>query len=252
MERLRVDTGAIEQKEYVALLRHFFRLGRPPCPLNERRELERGLQTVNLWKSRGALPHAILATANLVTAILNETDCADLVYAQALQYFVTGYTDAEQEKKRKISAFEVAKKIGMPDAFVALRNNIAHGQTPSVMELRRFAHAAIRWLWEEYWVNLVPQQHGCQPPEDLSADTPCQVRDFDIAAMRKVVQTYQDKTVPPEDKKVRHGIACVIPSTASRSASKALREICGNDDYALEMLAADVVKEGRMLPESTS
>jgi hypothetical protein len=56
--------------------------------------------------------------------------------------------------------FEVARSIGLPEAYVRLRHDIVHEGFSNIIELRRFGAGALKWLYEEYWRHL-------KSPEEL-------------------------------------------------------------------------------------
>ena len=51
------------------------------------------------------------------------------------------------------SMYAYAAAIGMPEAFVDLRHQVAHGDPPSLVHLRRMTLHALDWLWERWWVK---------------------------------------------------------------------------------------------------
>ena len=72
--------------------------------------------------------------------------------------FVTGLLDAEQDSKYKVSMYSKAQQIGLPALFVDIRHEAAHGEMPSLTNLREAAERAFEWLWDDYWKGL--QQGG--------------------------------------------------------------------------------------------
>lgn len=69
---------------------------------------------------------------------------------------MTGLTDVEQNARQKLSMFAVGKKIGLPASFVELRHQIIHEEMPSLINLRRAAVEALRWLYDDYWKHVEP------------------------------------------------------------------------------------------------
>lgn len=49
---------------------------------------------------------------------------------------------------------EIAKQIGMPADFVALRHEATHEELPSLQRLVIAARQALSWLWKVYWSRL--------------------------------------------------------------------------------------------------
>ena len=47
-----------------------------------------------------------------------------------------------------------AQQIGLPALFVDLRHEAAHGDMPSLTNLRGAAKRALQWLWDDYWKGL--------------------------------------------------------------------------------------------------
>ena len=96
------------------------------------------------WKLRSNLPHAVESTALLVDAILhhdlthNSIFSIRAVYSAAFTRFVTGFCDIGRNRERTLepsSMLEIAKQIGMPVEFVALRHEATHEELPSVQRL---------------------------------------------------------------------------------------------------------------------
>lgn len=50
---------------------------------------------------------------------------------------------------------EIARGIGMPEEFVALRHEATHEELPSVQRLVGFCERGLEWLWGVYWSRLV-------------------------------------------------------------------------------------------------
>ncbi|KIW03698.1 uncharacterized protein PV09_05013 [Verruconis gallopava] len=130
-----------------------------------RREKQQlAVNIVNAWKLRRCrIPHSILATADLVDAILhhdarkNSASAIKAVYASALAKMVTSICDLEQDAAEKRSMMEQAKKLGMPEDWVHLRHAITHGQTPGLMALQSAVLEAVPWMWEHFWQHLSPE-----------------------------------------------------------------------------------------------
>lgn len=78
----------------------------------------------------------------------------------AYSRFVTGLLDAEQDSKYKVSMYTKATQIGLPAVFVDIRHEAAHGEMPSLFNLRQAGKQALKWLWEDYWRGLGEEQEG--------------------------------------------------------------------------------------------
>jgi hypothetical protein len=67
---------------------------------------------------------------------------------------VTSVCDLEQDSLEKRSMMEQAKRIGMPEDWVHLRNSITHGQTPGLKPLQEAVREAVPWMWDHFWKHL--------------------------------------------------------------------------------------------------
>lgn len=67
---------------------------------------------------------------------------------------MTGLLDSQQESKYKVSMYTMAQQVGLPAVFVDIRHEAAHGDMPSLDNLRGAARRALRWLWDDYWKGL--------------------------------------------------------------------------------------------------
>ena len=154
---------------------------------------QRAVDKVNLWTFKaGRLAPAIVATASLTEATLHDearksapgtviSDSAmQSIYAMAFARFVNGFVDrdiarslaaemaggdstTESEEdmatssavpgKGEKSMYAHAATIGMPQEFVDLRHQIAHGDIPNLAYLRQMTAKAMEWLWERWWVK---------------------------------------------------------------------------------------------------
>ncbi|KAK5167769.1 rRNA-processing protein las1 [Saxophila tyrrhenica] len=118
---------------------------------------------IQAWKLRGNLPHAVESTALLVDALLHHhlpgTSSFSIraVYSAAFTRFVTGFCDIGRNRERSLepsSMLEIARQIGMPVEFVALRHEATHEELPGVKRLVDATHQALEWLWRVYWGRL--------------------------------------------------------------------------------------------------
>lgn len=121
------------------------------------------IDRVMAWKLRGNLPHAVESTALLIDAVLHHSDRENsifsirAVYSAAFTRFVTGFCDIGRNKERSLepsSMLDIAKQIGMPVEFVALRHEATHEELPAVQRLVKAVDDALRWLWTVYWSRL--------------------------------------------------------------------------------------------------
>lgn len=108
-------------------------------------------------QSRGKLPHAVDATALLISVQLTEqTDTLLLrnAYSMALIRFVNGLLDPFQLGAFAVSLLSLAKNIGLPACFVEVRHMATHEGLPSLSLLRTMAQKALDWLYEKYWSGV--------------------------------------------------------------------------------------------------
>lgn len=150
---------------------------------------QRALDRVNLWLFKaGQLPAAIVATAGLTEALLHgepdarsrsRCDVSDSalqsIYAISFARFVNAFVDRDvahhvhagelaldevdpdegtvPTSKGESSMYAHAATIGMPQSFVDLRHQVAHGDAPNLIYLRHMTLQALAWLWERWWVK---------------------------------------------------------------------------------------------------
>lgn len=147
---------------------------------------KRAVSRVNLYIFKsGDIPHAMVATANLIDAIIHDDQpnrdnyishtAMASIYSMALVKFVNGFVDRDVAKAGSASLtveqmgeegdgsaarplvkgggensmYAYAAKIGMPESFVDLRHEIVHGQTPELWYLRETTEQGLTWLWEK-------------------------------------------------------------------------------------------------------
>jgi ribosomal biogenesis protein LAS1 len=127
-------------------------------------ERRQAIDRVQAWKLRGNLPHAVESTALLTDAQLHH-QVTDLnsqfsiraVYSAAFCRFVTGFCDIGRAREGRLepsSMLDIAKQIGMPVEFVALRHEATHEELPSLPRLVQAVNEALQWLWKVYWSRL--------------------------------------------------------------------------------------------------
>ncbi|CAN8095843.1 unnamed protein product [Discula destructiva] len=145
-------------------------------------KLEQAIARVFLWTHRGNCPHVVESTALLLSALVlddrsnnnsnrrnssnNDSNNSNngavahaavvSSYVVAFTRFVTGLLDGHQDKARKLSMYGVARTLGLPAGFVELRHQGTHEPMPGLARLRPAARAALWWIWEYYWRNLLP------------------------------------------------------------------------------------------------
>ena len=67
---------------------------------------------------------------------------------------MTGLTDSHQNKKHKLSSYDLGKGLGLPTTFIDLRHQIVHENIPSLTVLRKMTERALRWLFQHYWKDI--------------------------------------------------------------------------------------------------
>lgn len=148
---------------------------------------------VMAWKLRGNLPHAVESTALLIDASLHDGNADNsifsvrAVYSAAFTRFVTGFCDIGRNKERSLepsSMLDIAKQIGMPVEFVALRHEATHEELPAIQRLVKATDDALHWLWTVYWSRLEEPE-----TEQAVADSLAQLK----AEARQVLRSFRSK-----------------------------------------------------------
>lgn len=126
---------------------------------------------VMAWKLRSNLPHAVESTALLIDAQLHHQNATinaphgleisefsiRAVYAAAFTRFVTGFCDIGRAREKGLeqsSMLAIARQIGMPPEFVALRHEATHEELPGLKRLIAAVEKGLQWLWRVYWARL--------------------------------------------------------------------------------------------------
>ena len=135
------------------------------------------IDRIMAWKLRSNLPHAIESTALLIDAQFHHQNATSpspsgptisefsirAVYAAAFTRFVTGFCDIGRARERGLeqsSMLAIAKQIGMPAEFVALRHEATHEELPGLRRLIGAVERGLEWLWVVYWARL-EEGEGC-------------------------------------------------------------------------------------------
>jgi hypothetical protein len=74
--------------------------------------------------------------------------------------FVTAHLDPLQPPLHKRSMYALAQEIKLPAVFVDIRHDGAHGEMPSLDNLRDASVRALEWLWDHYWAKLEGEAGG--------------------------------------------------------------------------------------------
>ena len=199
------------------------------------------------WKLRGNLPHAVESTALLVEAILhhdiktNSIFSIRAVYSAAFSRFVTGFCDIGRHKERSLepsSMLDIAKQIGMPVEFVALRHEATHEELPGIRRLVGATREALDWLWKVYWSRL-------EEPED----------EGEVQAALVAMKTEAASILREFRRARRDALRSKSRPAAGEpgdvlSTSVACADLCKGRRSRIEALAAVMVEERLILPSN--
>jgi ribosomal biogenesis protein LAS1 len=188
------------------------------------------------WKLRGNLPHAVDSTALLVEAILhhdiksNSSFSIRAVYSAAFTRFVTGFCDIGRHKERALepsSMLDIAKQIGMPVEFVALRHDATHEELPGIQRLVTATQQALEWLWKVYWSRL-------EEPEDeeavsaslaeMKSEAASVLREF-RRARRDALKSKRQSPARESGEVTTTGAKCVDMCRGSRARTEAVASV---------------------------
>ncbi|KAJ0406126.1 hypothetical protein P43SY_008377 [Pythium insidiosum] len=127
----------------------------------------RAVAHVAAWRSRGDVPIAVNATAQLVEIGVHERLAGhhqhaigattrshmeiSLMYATAIVRCVNGLVDCSQKGTYAMAVSALAQRIGIPLWIVDLRHEATHNQLPSLSVLRFAADHLLAWLRTNYW-----------------------------------------------------------------------------------------------------
>jgi hypothetical protein len=103
-----------------------------------------GLGHVAMWETRCALPLAVSATVELLSAHDR------LALSCAITRLVNGLTDPLQGQRARNLRF-IAQELQLPMVLVDVRHEATHGVLPSLALLERCRKEALTWLSEYYW-----------------------------------------------------------------------------------------------------
>jgi hypothetical protein len=107
--------------------------------------VQEGLEHLAMWETRAALPQAVSATYELLSA----RDRLGL--ACAVTRLVNGLTDPLQSAKARNLRVIAVDELGLPGLLVDARHEATHGVLPSLATLERCKKEALEWLWRNYW-----------------------------------------------------------------------------------------------------
>ncbi|OQO10313.1 hypothetical protein B0A48_04671 [Cryoendolithus antarcticus] len=200
------------------------------------------------WKLRGNLPHAVESTALLVDAFLhhalpsNSPFSIRAVYSAAFTRFVTGFCDIGRNRERALepsSMLEIARQIGMPAEFVALRHEATHEDLPSVQRLVAACEQALEWLWDVYWSKV----------DAVAVVVAKQAEAVDVAHVtveaRRVFRDFRGARRTALKKQGTHSQEARLVVT---EAAANLRSLCSNRAEATETAIAVLVADELLYP----
>ena len=230
-------------------------------PTADPSQRHRAISRIHAWKLRGNLPHAVESTALLIDAQMHhENSSLDspqqrgragnshfsirAVYTAAFTRFVTGFCDIGRAREGYLqpsSMLDVAKQIGMPTEFVALRHEATHEEMPSLSRLVEATERGLEWLWNVYWAGL----------EESTSEAGVKVarEGFDVAALRDEL-----KTVLKEFRRFRRD---AVHRRTNRNKPNQERvaytcetctQLCCGREAALALLATVLLEDGMMIP----
>ena len=162
--------------------------------------------------------------------------------------FVTGLTDVQQTKKRKLSMFEVGKDIGLPSSFIQIRHQITHEGLPSLVVLRRVSEQALDWLYNDYWIHL----HSPNSAADMI--DPGIPLDGKLARsleeeLRTILRSYHSDCLGVLKQKPSNLQQATITSRA-KTAGRRITELCQNNVERLDILVRVLLEKGMLVPKT--
>lgn len=211
----------------------------PSAPDARRHAVDR----IMAWKLRSNLPHAVESTALLIDAILHNQNATEVisefsiraVYAAAFTRFVTGFCDIGRAREKGLeqsSMLVIAKQIGMPPDFVALRHEATHEELPGLKRMIGAVEAGLEWLWRVYWSGLEEGKSEAERVEEVrwwKGEAGSLLRSF-----RRERRDGLKKGIDGEEQVAKACQNCV--------------ELCGGRKEGSRLLAEVLVEERLLLP----
>ena len=117
------------------------------------------LEVVQMWRSRGRVPHAVESTAQLVEVMVRDREGSRseselrLAYSMVVVRAVNGLVDPSQQSYYAEAVSVLAARIGLPQWLVELRHDATHGLLPTLPVLRSAADCILLWLNDNYWAS---------------------------------------------------------------------------------------------------
>jgi ribosomal biogenesis protein LAS1 len=211
----------------------------------------KAVNRVLAWKLRGNLPHAVESTALLVEAQLHhnlQVQTPDIssfsiraVYTAAFTRFVTGFCDIGRAKERSLepsSMLDIAKQIGMPTEFVALRHEATHEEMPGLRRLVEATERGLNWLWQVFWSKLE------EPESEEAAEAAMAEFKTETASFLKEFRRIRRDTLKAKTKSADRETEDVEESAVECARA------CKGARSRIEALAAILVEQRLILPST--
>jgi len=122
-----------------------------------------GIELVNLWRSRGNVPHSVDMTSLFIEYVqrisetsvggrgVGEEERLRLEGCALVTRFVNGLVDPKQTGYYASSVSSIGSDIHIPFWVVELRHDAAHNSLPSLSSLCLAAEHSVAYLKEFYW-----------------------------------------------------------------------------------------------------
>ncbi|KAG7666742.1 hypothetical protein KSW81_000515 [Nannochloris sp. 'desiccata'] len=123
----------------------------------EASSVQKGLDRVATWRSRGRVPLGVDSTACFVECRLRDESGElsqlplRMQYSLAVVRMVNGIADSSQKGRMAASVASLSAAAGLPRLLVDLRHEATHNELPSLAALQLAAHHALTWLRTNYW-----------------------------------------------------------------------------------------------------
>lgn len=208
-----------------------------------------GLEKVKMYLSRGKVPHAVNATASLVSLELmgnTESECLQQAYCSCLTRIVNGLLDPFQLASVALPLLKLAKEIGLPSSFVEIRHMATHEDLPSLDHLRLIAAEAKEWLSVNYWDHVV-ESAALVPERDRHQTFTSSNTTANLRVYKKLRKQALDMDAESKDEGHSRNLNAVIhklKSDLQRSAQrqKLLRDLIFNGLIYTDKRNRDVLK----------
>eukprot|EP01029_Cantina_marsupialis_P017111 TRINITY_DN3845_c0_g1_i1.p1 TRINITY_DN3845_c0_g1~~TRINITY_DN3845_c0_g1_i1.p1 ORF type:complete len:569 (-),score=137.79 TRINITY_DN3845_c0_g1_i1:75-1781(-) len=119
---------------------------------------QNGIETIEMWRCRGRVPHAVNVSAQIIEAQSNDASGFFSEYQMRLSYsmilvrMVNGIVDSQQKGERAQSILKLAESIDFPSWLVDQRHAATHNELPSISILREAMSTGLKWFYDRYWM----------------------------------------------------------------------------------------------------